>query len=84
MPEYFYTCDGCDEVATSSFPIGTAPRELAIRCDCGGTFKRTITVPGIRFRGKGWARHPERDVANRKRGPQPPEAERIERRAIGE
>lgn len=50
------------------FPLGEAPDTLE---HDGRPAKRVIRWQGgVRLRGAGWARHPEREVANKKFGGQ--------------
>lgn len=70
MPLYAYRCRTCGAEAAELFELGDAPAVLPFSCECGKPFKRIFSPPGIRLRGKGWAKHPDREEANRKRGPQ--------------
>lgn len=50
------------------FALGQAPDELEYE---GRPAKRVIRWQGgIKLRGAGWARHPDREVADRRIGPQ--------------
>ena len=54
------------------FPFGEAPDTIEHE---GRPAKRVIRWQGgVRLRGAGWARHPDREVANRKIGGQSPDA----------
>lgn len=69
MPNYVFRCD-CEIEHVASFPISEAPDTNACP-DCGAHAKRVIRWNGTAvLRGQGWARHPERDSANHKKGPQ--------------
>jgi putative FmdB family regulatory protein len=70
MPVYGYRCKDCGKEAALYFELGEAPLEVDSQCECGKPLKRSYSAPGLRFRGSGWARHPEREEANRKKGPQ--------------
>lgn len=69
MPNYVFRCT-CDVEHSASFPIAEVP-EKDICPACGSDAIRVIRWNGTSvLRGKGWARHSDRDVANFKRGPQ--------------
>lgn len=52
------------------FPFGKAPDNIEHE---GRPAKRVIRWQGgVRLRGAGWAKHPDRELANRKIGPQEP------------
>lgn len=60
--------DGDLEEFDLDFPMGEAPDLIKHE---GRSAKRVIRWGGhVRLRGSGWARHPEREAANRKAGPQ--------------
>lgn len=52
------------------FPFGQAPDELEYE---SRPAKRVIRWQGgVRLRGAGWTKHPDRELANKKIGPQEP------------
>jgi|688.fasta_scaffold185576_4 hypothetical protein len=68
MPLYVFRTDDGEEV-TKHFPLEGRPDHIVLAD--GRTARRIVSWDGgIRLRGKGWASKPERDIANRKRGPQ--------------
>lgn len=84
MATYVYKCKECSTEVEVEFPMGQAPDSLRGDCFCGALFKRSYSSPAVRLRGGGWAKHPDRDVANRKVGRQDSSSERAERKVLGE
>lgn len=70
MPRYTFECQSCGASTVEEYSMLAVPKRLPTRCKCGKPMVRIFGAPTIRFRGKGWARHPERESSNRKRGPQ--------------
>jgi len=70
VPRYTFECQSCGHAVVESYPMAKVPKRLRLRCECGQPLERIFGMAAIRFRGSGWARHPEREQANRKRGAQ--------------
>lgn len=83
MPIYLYACVDCGTELERSFTIASRPDTVPCPV-CGVEANRRFTSPAVRLRGAGWASHPEREVANRRKGPQPKGADINERRYLGE
>ena len=68
MPLYVFRTEDGDEV-TQAFGMADVPSQVVL--EDGRTARRVPAWSGgTRLRGRGWASKPDRDVANRKRGPQ--------------
>jgi putative FmdB family regulatory protein len=83
MPVYQFWCRDCAEPTEVSTPYDERPETVPCSL-CSGATRRQFNAPAVKLRGRGWATHPERDVANRRKGPQPKGADINERRYLGE
>ena len=69
MPAYAFRCDECGTDVTLPFAIDERPD--TVDGPCGHRVRHVIRWGGTTvLRGKGWAKHPERDRSTFKRGPQ--------------
>ncbi len=69
MTTSVYLCS-CELEHTSQHSIGEAPDTQECPA-CGGTARRVLRWNGgAILRGRGWAKHADRDNANFKKGPQ--------------
>lgn len=55
MPIIEYVCEGCGDIGeTINILAVTTPPETKECQRCGGIMHRTVSLPSIRFKGKGW------------------------------
>jgi predicted nucleic acid-binding Zn ribbon protein len=84
MATFAFRCEDCNDEWELKYPVGERPDVLPAGCLCGGDLKHFIAWNGsFRLRGKGWAKHPERDIANVKRGAQDQAAIQASRKEAG-
>lgn len=58
MAIYEYICKKCDLVTEEEMPMGS---EREVRCPNDNTkMKRVFSVPGVRYKGEGWAKKDRR------------------------
>lgn len=56
MPTYDYKCPTCDARQSETFTIDvTLPAPTCPNPDCDTKMVRVYTVPGVTFKGNGWA-----------------------------
>jgi predicted nucleic acid-binding Zn ribbon protein len=85
MATYAFRCESCSEEFEEKFAIPERPDFIENGCiDCGGTLRHFISWNGAaRLRGRGWAKHPERETAIFKKGPQDPNVIKASRKEAG-
>jgi putative FmdB family regulatory protein len=52
LPLYPYHCTKCDHRFEKIQKFGAKPEEVCPKC--GGALERTLTAPGLNFKGAGW------------------------------
>jgi putative FmdB family regulatory protein len=52
LPLYPYRCTKCDHRFEKIQKFGAKPEEVCPKC--GGALERTLTAPGLSFKGAGW------------------------------
>lgn len=53
MPHYDYMCPECGGTSTEFIPID---EEMTLICNrCKTPMRKVVTVPGVIFKGNGWA-----------------------------